>query len=112
MRTITISLGAMLSVLWCTAPGAAGASFIGPMHVIKAHASTVPQNGDVNPYGVAVVPRSMGLLRQDHILVSNFNNAGNLQGTGTTIVQVSASRNCSGKSTRVRFQEHALAEWA
>jgi len=52
-------------------------------------ASTVPANGDVNPYGVAVVPRSTGALRAGNILVSNFNNAANLQGTGTTIVQVS-----------------------
>jgi hypothetical protein len=76
-------------ILLCTTLPAAGASFIGPMHQIKAHASTVPGNGDVNPYGVAVVPRSIGRLEQDHVLVSNFNNAGNLQGTGTTIVQVS-----------------------
>jgi hypothetical protein len=67
----------------------ADGSFIGPMHKIKAHASAVPQNGDVNPYGVAVVPRSKGRLHEDHVLVSNFNNAANLQGTGTTIVQVS-----------------------
>ena len=65
------------------------ASFIGPMHTIKAHASTVPVNGDVNPYGVAVVPHGAGELRDSHVLVSNFNNADNLQGTGTTIVQVS-----------------------
>ncbi|HXX56716.1 MAG TPA: hypothetical protein VEI96_01800 [Thermodesulfovibrionales bacterium] len=30
----------------------------------------------------------MGNLIKDHILVSNFNNSGNLQGTGTTIVDV------------------------
>jgi hypothetical protein len=59
------------------------------MHTIKAHASTVPKNGDVNPYGVAVVPQEAGKLHAGHVLVSNFNNAGNLQGTGTTIVQVS-----------------------
>jgi hypothetical protein len=52
-------------------------------------ASTVPANGDVNPYGVAVIPASSGALRRGNILVSNFNNAANLQGTGTTIVQVS-----------------------
>ena len=51
-------------------------------------ASTVPRNGDVNPYGVAIVPRSTGDLRRGDVLVSNFNNAANLQGTGTTIVQV------------------------
>jgi hypothetical protein len=51
-------------------------------------ASTVPSNGDVNPYGVAVVPASTGNLVQGHILVSNFNNSSNLQGTGSTIVDV------------------------
>ena len=64
-------------------------SFIGPMKIIKAHTSTVPGNGDVNPYGVAVVPVSVGDLKQDHVLVSNFNNSSNAQGTGTTIMQVS-----------------------
>jgi hypothetical protein len=51
-------------------------------------ASTVPANGDVNPYGVALVPQTQGRLRRGHILVSNFNNQANLQGTGTTIVDV------------------------
>jgi hypothetical protein len=51
-------------------------------------ASTVPANGDVNPYGVAVVPTSIGRLVQGHILVSNFNNVMNQQGTGTTIMDV------------------------
>jgi hypothetical protein len=51
-------------------------------------ASTVPANGDVNPYGIVVVPRSVGLLKRGHILISNFNNGMNQQGTGTTIVQI------------------------
>jgi hypothetical protein len=51
-------------------------------------ASTVPANGDVNPYGVAVVPQSNGPLREGDILVSNFNDSANLQGTGTTIMQI------------------------
>ena len=54
--------------------------------------STVPvTNGDVNPYGVAFVPSgfpSGGLLQAGDILVSNFNNSSNLQGTGTTIVMI------------------------
>ena len=56
--------------------------------------STVPPNGDVNPYGVAFVPQGFpngGPLQAGDILVSNFNNNMNLQGTGTTIVRVSAS---------------------
>jgi hypothetical protein len=51
-------------------------------------ASTVPANGDVNPYGVAVVPVTTGELIKGHVLVSNFNNSSNLQGTGTTIVDI------------------------
>jgi hypothetical protein len=71
-------------------PPASRASYIGPFESIKAKASTVPENGDVNPYGVTVIPASVGLLEQGNVLVSNFNNGANLQGTGTTIVQVSA----------------------
>ena len=51
-------------------------------------ASTVPGNGDVNPYGVAQIRRTVGKLRAGHILISNFNDSGNTQGTGTTIVEV------------------------
>ncbi|MGA2181717.1 MAG: hypothetical protein ABSH47_01685 [Bryobacteraceae bacterium] len=54
-------------------------------------ANTVPGNGDVNPYGVAFVPEGFprgGPLRAGDILVSNFNNSTNLQGTGTTIVSI------------------------
>src|SRR5580693_3722039 len=73
--------------------GSAGAqgfgSFVGPLHHVSTIASTVPGNGDVNPYGVAVVPRSTGFLHRGDVLISNFNNKANLQGTGTTIVQVS-----------------------
>jgi hypothetical protein len=70
--------------------GAASASdtFIGNLKTVTPIASTIPANGDVNPYGVAVVPRSTGRLDAGNVLVSNFNNKANVQGTGTTIVQV------------------------
>ena len=58
---------------------------------ITTVASTVPSNGDVNPYGVARVPTTTGSLTEGNILVSNFNNSKNLQGTGTTIVQITPS---------------------
>lgn len=56
--------------------------------------STVPSNGDVNPYGVAFVPPQFpknGTVNPGDILVSNFNASSNLQGTGTTIVDVPSS---------------------
>ena len=56
--------------------------------------STMPSNGDVNPYGVVIVPktiqRGLGLNAGD-ILVSNFNNSANLQGAGTTLIRVQPS---------------------
>jgi len=66
-------------------------AFVGPLHKTSVIASTVPGNGDVNPYGVAVVPRSTGDLHRNNVLVSNFNDKSNVQGTGTTIVQVTPS---------------------
>lgn len=62
---------------------------------ITTVASTVPANGDVNPYGVFRVPRTVGKLMQGNILVSNFNNSSNLQGTGTTIVQIAPNGSMS-----------------
>ena len=56
--------------------------------------STIPSNGDVNPYGVAFVTEGLlaqGKLKPGDLLVSNFNNNANIQGTGTTIIDVSAS---------------------
>ncbi len=55
---------------------------------ISVVASTVPANGDINPYGIVQVTRSSGSLVAGNILVSNFNNSSNSQGTGTTIVQI------------------------
>ena len=57
--------------------------------------STIPSNGDINPYGVFRIPRSVGQLHRGNILVSNFNNGNNLQGTGTTLVQISPQGNFS-----------------
>jgi hypothetical protein len=70
--------------------------FISNFSTVTQGASSAPaagvEAGDQNPYGVAVVPRSVGKLIKGDILVSNFNNAGapptgNLQGTGSSIVQ-------------------------
>src|SRR5579871_3303100 len=65
------------------APTATGAS--APTMV----ASTVPADKDVNPYGVAIVPHTMGRLVRGDVLVSNFNNGKNMAGLGSTIVEIS-----------------------
>ena len=66
-------------------------SFLSSLGPAKQIASTVPANGDVNPYGLAVVGTTAGKLVKGDILVSNYNDKANVQGTGNTIVQVSPS---------------------
>jgi hypothetical protein len=72
---------------------AGGSSYIGGL-TPSTVATTVPANGDQNPYGIATVPRTVGRLVAGDILISNFNNAattaapGGLQGTGTTIDEI------------------------
>jgi hypothetical protein len=90
VTTIAATAAGLLAASGVLAASAnASTTFIGPLHQTKVIASTTPSNGDVNPYGVAVVPRSAGRLYQGDVLVSNFNDKANVQGTGTTIVQVS-----------------------
>ena len=84
------------SGIWTTAASADG-TYLGGLTQNNPVASTVPGNGDVNPYGVAIVPRSTGDLVRGDVLVSNFNNKittaspTGQQGLGTTIMQVSPS---------------------
>jgi hypothetical protein len=90
-RAAAVTTGAAALAAFAFAPAQAltPGTFIGKFHKITTIASTVPANGDVNPYGVAVAGQSTGKLVKGDILVSNFNNATNFQGTGTTIVQIS-----------------------
>ncbi len=84
---------ALGTIATCTIPTLAA----GPVFPLPASTvSTIPANGDVNPYGVVYVPTTVptdGLLQQGDVLVSNFNDSENLQGTGTTIVRISESGN-------------------
>jgi hypothetical protein len=72
-----------------SASSAQPVAFLGQLHALTQVGSTVPGNGDVNPYGVAVIPASEGRLTAGDILVSNFNDKANVQGTGTTLMEVS-----------------------
>ncbi len=85
---VTSTAGLMAGSGMFAEAASASSTFTGPLNTVTTLASTVPKNGDVNPYGVAVVPRSTGKLHQGNVLVSNFNDNTNTQGTGTTIVQV------------------------
>ena len=81
-----LCLAAALLVLGAAPVRAAGV--LDGLHHHALLASTVPDNGDLNPYAVVVAPVSAGKIHKGDVLVDNFNNQSNLQGTGATIVIV------------------------
>jgi hypothetical protein len=60
--------------------------FLETIHRHITLASSVADNGDLNPYAVIVAPVSAGRIQKGDVLVDNFNRVSNLQGTGTTIM--------------------------
>jgi hypothetical protein len=91
----TAAAAAIAVVALAGAPAASasqtGPPYLSQFHRLKTIASTRPANGDQNPYGVWIVRDSIGRLHRGNILVSNFNNKANLEGTGRTIVQITPS---------------------
>jgi len=83
------------SVHAASSSATASSPFLSTLTKASTVTSTVPANGDVNPYGVVVVPSSVGELEEGDLLVSNFNDKANNQGTGTTIDRI----NSAGKSS-------------
>jgi hypothetical protein len=61
-------------------------AFLSTIKKDKLVTSTVPENGDQNPYALMVAPASVGSIEKNDVLVGNFNNTKNFQGMGTTIV--------------------------
>jgi len=88
-------LGAIASAVVVAPSAAFGRPFLDRFSTVRTLTTTVPPSGaargDQNPYGVAVVGRSVGDLVRGDVLVSNFNNGQNQQGTGSSIVEVSPS---------------------
>jgi hypothetical protein len=82
-----VCASALTAAVPCTAAVAAQpGSFLDSIHRQTTLTTTVPDNGDQNPYAIVVAPVSAGAVQKDDVLVTNFNNDGSLQGLGTTIV--------------------------
>jgi hypothetical protein len=90
-KPVLVRVASTILALSWLASGFAAAESPTPssLHTITVVASTVPANGDINPYGIFVVPSTVGNLAKGNLLISNFNAASNEQGTGTTIMQIS-----------------------
>jgi hypothetical protein len=48
-----------------------------------------PQTGDQNPYGLDIAPSTWGGINQGDLVVCDFNDRANVQGTGNSIVALS-----------------------
>ncbi|AZQ50290.1 hypothetical protein [Burkholderia cenocepacia] len=83
-----LATGALAAAALTAAAGAFAEpqGFLETLHRHTLLVNTVPDNGDQNPYAIAVAPVSAGTIHAGDVLVDNFNNAANLQGTGSTIV--------------------------
>jgi hypothetical protein len=88
-RPGTILHAATLAVLVALAAPAWADEPAGFLETVRRHTtltSTVTDNGDLNPYAVVVAPAAAGRIQKGDVLIDNFNNISNLQGTGSTIV--------------------------
>jgi hypothetical protein len=66
----------------------ASGSFLAGKATVTPLGSTTPVNGDINPYAIWAVTQTIGSVSKGDVLVDNFNNSSNNQGTGTTIVDM------------------------
>ena len=92
MNTVKGKVSVLFATLLAATPcvqAADGKSFLETIRHQRTLTSTVPHNGDVNPYAVVVAPVSAGKIQKGDVLVDNFNGLSNLQGTGVTIVDYS-----------------------
>jgi hypothetical protein len=78
-------MGLAACFLWAT-PSLADPAFLQTLKKHHLLTSTQPENGDQNPYALVIAPVSAGSVQKNDVLVDNFNNNGNLQGTGSTII--------------------------
>jgi hypothetical protein len=85
-RISAVVLAALFSLTINRVQAGEPKGFLETIHRHSTLASTVADNGDLNPYAIIVAPVSAGKIQQGDVLVDNFNKVSNLQGTGTTII--------------------------
>jgi hypothetical protein len=78
--TVALVLGAV------SAQAAEPKSFLEGLRRHTMVTSTVPANGDQNPYAIVIAPVTAGKVQAGDVLVDNFNDRNNLQGLGSTVV--------------------------
>jgi hypothetical protein len=99
----------LLAIVWSVSPAHADEprGFLETVHKHSTVTSTVPDNGDQNPYALVVAPVTVGKIQKDDLLIDNFNNLSNLQGLGTSIVDYNPS---TKQTTLFAKVPHTLAQ--
>ena len=87
MKAVSCTPFLLAAALLGRAGAAEPRTYLETIHRHRILTSTVAENGDLNPYAIVVAPVSAGRIERGDVLVDNFNDISNLQGTGTTIVR-------------------------
>jgi len=66
----------------------------------KTLASVIAPDGDRDPFGIAIVPHTMGKLTAGNLLVTEFGDKHGAAGAGTTILQVNPATGKTGVFAR------------
>lgn len=85
-QKFVVTLGVLFALAINGAQAREPKGFLETIHRHITLASTVADNGDLNPYALIVAPVSAGKIHKDDVLLDDFNRISNLQGTGTTII--------------------------
>jgi len=86
MRCSSLLALALLAAPLAPAWAGESESFLSRLRHQDLLVSTVPDNGDQNPYAVLVAPFTAGKIQKDDVLVDDFNDKANLQGRGSTLL--------------------------
>jgi hypothetical protein len=86
--------------------GPDGASILAKLNASTTIGSTVdPINGDENPYSLAIAPSTRGLLHRGDLVVCDFNDSANVEGTGNSLIALDPT---PGSSPVPIFSSNAL----
>lgn len=73
-RLIVLCVAALVTPLALASPH----NVLADIHHNQLLKSTIPKNGDVNPYAVIIAPASAGAVHKGDVLIDNFNDKKNL----------------------------------
>jgi hypothetical protein len=84
-RSLRVLVAALSIGAAACGSGSSSSAFIGSLKITTVGSTVDPQNGDANPYGLAIAPITSGKITAGDLLICNFNDSAGVEGNGTTI---------------------------